>query len=840
MSSKRDILLHRNHYFLRIKQAILLLLCGLGVIYSYIKHFLPLELQYAVLVIVALIALVSLIKKDWLIFLLCATGVLFNLDENLSSDWSYIRSTILAIIGLLGLIKMEMLYVKDNFGLTLIPPGWGTLRPKVAGSTGRFLSLWELAGTFKFCPGGIFIGRPLPEQRLFGLFNFVKVGPKDDRHMLTIAGSRGGKGTAAIIPNLLLYPGSVIAIDPKGELATVTAARRGHGSKKVKEYLGQDVFVFDPENNVQNHKSASWNPLEELDLNDPYLWSNVERISAAIVPKTSDPQADFFNSHARTLLTALIIHAFENEPPEHHNLIFIRQLIMEGDQELYQHYLNEGATVNNAADALYEFMSQSTSHGGKIARTANNFLTTAYETRSGIIGALQEQTDFLDNPGLERYLQSSDFSLKSIKQSPTTLYLCLKSTSLATPLVKILSLFLELSIIAMESCKVKPKHNVLFIIDEFYALGRNETIDVGMGLFAGFGITLWPILQNISQLKTHYPNNWQTFIANCRGVQIFNEQEPDTLKWLEERCGTKLEKRPDGSFTEVPLLSINALNSDYLRREDRRQLFIPQGRPVALLELMDYYKFSPKHWYNVESDIDSPNPNPNQTQVIKLTNTQSTTYLPAPSPPLQQIDNEPLTEFVLSLSQSRVYKLYSGVHLSTQELPELNSMSADNVVAVVISHPNDPDILGLKNLSDKTWNVYLPNGSSQTVVFGKSIKLADAYKISLGSVEGEINLNPFFLNLSDNDVIITLTFGKTISSSDIPSLSSSVSSGIIGEVRSHPEDQSILGLSNLSTQTWTAILTDGSEVSIDIGKSIPLADGIQIDFGIEQGVIDKF
>ena len=36
---------------------------------------------------------------------------------------------------------------------------------------------------------------------------------------MTVVGSRAGKGVSLMIPNLLLYEGSVLAIDPKGELA---------------------------------------------------------------------------------------------------------------------------------------------------------------------------------------------------------------------------------------------------------------------------------------------------------------------------------------------------------------------------------------------------------------------------------------------------------------------------------------------------------------------------------------------------------------------------------------------------------------------------------------------
>ena len=53
------------------------------------------------------------------------------------------------------------------------------------------------------------------------------IGWNDDRHVMTIAGSRAGKGVSLIVPNLLLYEGSALVIDPKGENARITAGRRG-------------------------------------------------------------------------------------------------------------------------------------------------------------------------------------------------------------------------------------------------------------------------------------------------------------------------------------------------------------------------------------------------------------------------------------------------------------------------------------------------------------------------------------------------------------------------------------------------------------------------------------
>ena len=55
-----------------------------------------------------------------------------------------------------------------------------------------------------------------------------------DRHLLTVAPTRSGKGVSSIIPNLLTYQGSAIVIDPKGENALITAPKKRQGRSRKK------------------------------------------------------------------------------------------------------------------------------------------------------------------------------------------------------------------------------------------------------------------------------------------------------------------------------------------------------------------------------------------------------------------------------------------------------------------------------------------------------------------------------------------------------------------------------------------------------------------------------
>jgi len=52
------------------------------------------------------------------------------------------------------------------------------------------------------------------------------IGANCDRHLFTAAPNRAGKGSGLIIPNLCLWEGSTVVIDPKSENAAITARRR--------------------------------------------------------------------------------------------------------------------------------------------------------------------------------------------------------------------------------------------------------------------------------------------------------------------------------------------------------------------------------------------------------------------------------------------------------------------------------------------------------------------------------------------------------------------------------------------------------------------------------------
>jgi Ca-activated chloride channel family protein len=79
-----------------------------------------------------------------------------------------------------------------------------------------------------------------------------------------------------------------------------------------------------------------------------------------------------------------------------------------------------------------------------------------------------------------------------------------------------------------------------------------------------------------------------------------------------------------------------------------------------------------------------------------------------------------------------------GAKLRAQQIPGVEAKSPDEVVAEVVANPNDPSVLGLKNLSGLKWEALPKEGSSNRIEAGRSARLAIGTKIRFGATEAVI------------------------------------------------------------------------------------------------------
>lgn len=449
--------------------------------------------------------------------------------------------------------------------------------PRGSGKEGRVESMpsqiWghpsKLGPNWDWKPGKVLLGTW--EGRVLGL--------DDDRHMVTIAGSRAGKTATVLIPNIRRYPGSKIILDPKGELARATAQHCAQ--------LGQRVFVLDPFG-ASGIRSASFNPFDALGHGNTAMVAAdlAQALDALIINNASDPH---WTDSAKMLMRGLLLHIMATT----------------GRAPTMRALRSAMSVTNDEFDEIFTAMTKSQAFDGIVANTGASFLGKLHGSPrefQSILSTAQTQTAPFDD--LVSIMDRSDFALTDLGGGKTTIYVVLPSMRMATH-YRWMRLMIQAALAAMEVNPVpRGRLPVWFVLEEFPTLGHLRSIEAAAGLVAGFGVKLWAVIQDLTQLQTHYAKSWETFLGNAGIVQSFGNADVTTCDYISKRLGasqvierqqirvsgTQMGQGDTGlreNLRSVRLLDPNEVMI-WFARETNRQLILSAGRPPIYFNRLSF------------------------------------------------------------------------------------------------------------------------------------------------------------------------------------------------------------------------------------------------------------
>ena len=348
---------------------------------------------------------------------------------------------------------------------------------------------------------------------------------RGEGHCLTFAPTGSGKSVSVVVPNLLTYPGSVVCIDPKGAIASITARRRRD--------MGQKIVLLDPFGEVesaqrQNPAAGPWpplprdsyNPLSQLDVNSPNLIDDVRLIAESLVVSESDKER-YFSDSARSVAECLILYLLWQRAPEQRTIETLIDLAFGSHEEIYDAYLPQ--------------MQESDVFDGHLMHLANQIAGFSKEGGPSIWSTLRRSLSFLQTKRIAEVTRPSDITFDNLKSEPTTVYLVLPAKRLNTHGAW---LRLMLSVILNQISDARqPDYPVLFLLDECAALQRLEILETAVGLMRGYGMKLWLIFQDLPQLQRLYGESWSTFVSNSGVKQFFNVNDTVTADFVSEYIG---------------------------------------------------------------------------------------------------------------------------------------------------------------------------------------------------------------------------------------------------------------------------------------------------------------
>ncbi|MEZ5837300.1 MAG: type IV secretory system conjugative DNA transfer family protein [Geminicoccaceae bacterium] len=379
---------------------------------------------------------------------------------------------------------------------------------------------------------GLLLGKQVFKEPILSLYKpeIKRLRYPGPAHLLTIAPTRAGKGVGAIIPNLLTYGGSVLCIDPKGENARITAAVR-------RDELGQAVFVLDPygvSGCAGSVGLAAFDPLAAIDPFGPDAVDDARLVADTLVSDPPDQRGEaHWNEEAKALIAGIVLHLLTVGRAGERDLSALRAALT-GSPEDFRRLLTTMA-ANPACD-------------GVIARSAHRMMGKSEREFAGVVSSAQRHTHFLDGPRMRAVTGRSDFSLADLKTGssspkggsrpgrPITVYLVLPPERLATH-GRWLRLMVAQALQTLARTPGRGGPSVLFLLDEFAALGRLEAVETAFGLMAGYGVQIWPFLQDLSQLRALYGEKAGTFLANAGVLQAFGVNDHATARLLSDMLG---------------------------------------------------------------------------------------------------------------------------------------------------------------------------------------------------------------------------------------------------------------------------------------------------------------
>jgi len=338
-------------------------------------------------------------------------------------------------------------------------------------------------------------------------------------HVLCFAPTRSGKGVGLVIPSLLTWPGSAIVHDIKGENWQLTAGWRARFGR---------VLLFDP----TNAASAAYNPLLEVRRGEREV-RDVQNIADILVdPEGQLERRNHWEKTSHSLLVGAILHVLYAEKDK--TLAGVAAFLSDPRRPI--------------ASTLTAMMR--TPHLGDrphsvVAQSARELLNKSENERSGVLSTAMSFLSLYRDPVVAGVTSRCDWRIDELISSarPLTLYLVVPPSDISRtkPLVRLILNQIGRRL-TEELDNSGRKHRLLFMLDEFSALGRLDFFESQLAFMAGYGIKAFLISQSLNQIEKAYGQN-NAILDNCHVRVAFATNDERTAKRLSDALGTTTELR---------------------------------------------------------------------------------------------------------------------------------------------------------------------------------------------------------------------------------------------------------------------------------------------------------
>ena len=402
---------------------------------------------------------------------------------------------------------------------------------------------------------------------------------------IIVGGSGSGKTRFLAKPNLMLANASFIVTDPKGEML------RAVGNLFLEE--GYVLRVFDL---IDPSKSDCYNPFCYI-RKDADVFKLIDNFIKNTTPKGAKANDPFWEKSETALDAALMLYLLHEAPVEDQNMETILYMIENGGAK------EEDDDYQSPLDLLFEALEEEQPDHIAV-RQYHIFKQAAGKTAKSILVSAAVRLASFTLPEIQRNTASDDMELGKLGDRKQAIFCIIPDSNDASLnfLVGMLytQAFQELYYQADKIHQGALPVPVRLMFDEFANVALPDGYARLQATMRSRNIMSTIILQNISQLKALFKDDWEGIIGNADSFVYLGGNEQSTHKYISELLGKETidtrtssqSKGRNGSFSQnFQQTGRELMTPDEVRRLDNKNaIVLIRGEKPVIDEKYDILK----------------------------------------------------------------------------------------------------------------------------------------------------------------------------------------------------------------------------------------------------------
>ena len=402
---------------------------------------------------------------------------------------------------------------------------------------------------------------------------------------IIVGGSGSGKTRFLAKPNLMLANASFIVTDPKGEML------RAVGNLFLEK--GYVLRVFDL---IDPSKSDCYNPFCYI-RKDADVFKLIDNFIKNTTPKNAKSNDPFWEKSETALDSALMLYLLHEAPVEDQNMETILYMIENGGAK------EEDDDYQSPLDLLFEALEEEQPDHIAV-RQYHIFKQAAGKTAKSILVSAAVRLASFTLPEIQRITASDDMELGKLGERKQAIFCIIPDSNDASLnfLVGMLytQAFQELYYQADKVHQGALPVPVRLMFDEFANVALPDGYARLQATMRSRNIMSTIILQNISQLKALFKDDWEGIIGNADSFVYLGGNEQSTHKYISELLGKETidtrtssqSKGRNGSFSQnFQQTGRELMTPDEVRRLDNKNaIVLIRGEKPVIDEKYDILK----------------------------------------------------------------------------------------------------------------------------------------------------------------------------------------------------------------------------------------------------------